>query len=149
MAPARLPLRKARVRAQLASEWCSLLTRLSYLPPASHSLVRKTLLVPPPMPEDKRRALSRKGGERLPLPDIGPRARPSSRFTLVGVGVMNWPGSVSRLHPRLRCANAKQLAPPSLACRLGSGHDRAWENECLHILPTLRVHHSTVFPSRC
>lgn len=108
--PAQLPLRKARVRAQLAGYLCSNVTCLPYLPPASHSLVRKTLLVPPPMPEDKRRALSHKGGEQLPLPDIGPRARPSSRFTLVGVGVLKWPCSVSQLHPRLALCGKPCLA---------------------------------------
>lgn len=49
-------------------------------------LVRKTLLVPPTMPADKRRALQNRGGELPPRPDLAPRPRPSARFTLVSLG---------------------------------------------------------------
>lgn len=56
-------------------------------PHTCNRLVRKTLLVPPPMPADKRRALNNRGGELPPRPDLAPRPRSSARFTLVRLGL--------------------------------------------------------------
>ncbi len=56
---------------------------LIVVPLPTCSLARKELLVPPPLLDDKRRALSKKGGEAPRLADIGVRPRPSSRFMLV------------------------------------------------------------------